>query len=67
MHSWVDVIFRSDGWPSFQSQRFDAEREAIAYAQVHARLPGAELVAVDACENGKRRMQAVVGFKSLQL
>jgi hypothetical protein len=50
MHYWVDVIFRE----SFQAQRFDTEREAMAYAQVHARLPQACLVAVDACANGKR-------------
>jgi hypothetical protein len=48
---WAVAIFRE----SFQAQRFDNEREAIAYAQVHSRLPDAELVAVDACAaNGKR-------------
>jgi hypothetical protein len=50
MHYWVNVICRE----SFQSQRFATEREAMAYAWVHARLPDAELVAVEACEAGKR-------------
>jgi hypothetical protein len=45
MHYWAVVIFRE----SFEAQRFDTEREAMAYAQVHARMPDAELVAVDAC------------------
>jgi hypothetical protein len=45
MHYWAVAIFRE----SFEAQRFDNEREAMAFAQVHARLPDAELVAVDAC------------------
>jgi hypothetical protein len=48
---WAVVIFRE----SFQAQRFDTESDAMAYAQVHARMPDAEFVAVDACANGKRR------------
>jgi hypothetical protein len=51
MHYWAVAIFRE----SFEAQRFDNEREAIAYAQVHARMPDVEHVAVDACAtNGKR-------------
>ena len=37
---WVDVI-PDDTW---QCQRFDCEREALASAQVYARLPNAEAV-----------------------
>jgi hypothetical protein len=48
---WALVLFRE----SFEARRFDSEREAIAYAQVHARMPDAEFVAVDACAaNGER-------------
>jgi hypothetical protein len=49
MHYWTLVIFPD----TFQAQRFETESEAIAYARVHARLPGAELVEVDAWANGK--------------
>jgi hypothetical protein len=53
MHYWVVVIFRFR--EGFQAQRFDTESEAMAYAQVHARLPDASFVAVDACAtNGER-------------
>jgi hypothetical protein len=37
---WVDVILAT----SWRCQRFDSESEALAYAQVHARLPNAEAV-----------------------
>jgi hypothetical protein len=37
---WVDVILTT----AWQCQRFDCEREALAYAQVYARLPNAEAV-----------------------
>jgi hypothetical protein len=40
MHYWVNVIFRSDGWPSFQSQRFNAEHEAIACAGARSAAAG---------------------------
>jgi hypothetical protein len=46
MHYWVDAIFHG----SFQAKRFETEREVMAYAQVHARIPDAEFVAVEACE-----------------
>jgi hypothetical protein len=50
MHYWALVIFPD----TFEAQRFDTEREAMAYAQVHARLPEVCFVAVDACAaNGK--------------
>jgi hypothetical protein len=49
-HYWVVVIYQE----GFEAKRFKTEREAIAYAQVHARLPQACNVAVDACANGKR-------------
>lgn len=48
---WAVCIFRE----SFEARRFNDEREAMAWAQVNARMPDAELVAVDACAaNGKR-------------
>jgi hypothetical protein len=50
MQYWVNVIFRE----GFQARRFDTESDAMAYAQVHARLPRTCIVAVDACANGKR-------------
>jgi hypothetical protein len=37
---WVDVILTT----AWQCQRFDCGREALAYAQVYARLPNAEAV-----------------------
>jgi hypothetical protein len=50
-HYWAVAIFRE----SFEARRFGTEREAMAYAQVHARMPDAEFVAVDACAaNGQR-------------
>jgi hypothetical protein len=39
-HYWVDVILTT----AFECRRFDCEREALAYAQVYARLPNAEAV-----------------------
>jgi hypothetical protein len=49
---WALVIFRDEG---IEARRFDDESAALAYAQVHARMPDAEYVAVDACAaNGKR-------------
>jgi hypothetical protein len=40
---------------TFEARRFDSESEALAYAQVHSRLPDTEFVSVDACAtNGKR-------------
>jgi hypothetical protein len=48
---WALVIREED----FEARRFDTEHEALAYAQVYARMPDAEYVAVDACAaNGKR-------------
>ena len=46
MRYWALVMFREAG---FQAQRFDKRGEAIAYAQVHARLPDARYVSVDVC------------------
>jgi hypothetical protein len=37
---WVDVILTT----AWECRRFDREREALAYAQVYARLPNAEAV-----------------------
>jgi hypothetical protein len=37
---WVDVILTT----AWQCQRFDSESDALAYAQVYARLPNAEAV-----------------------
>ena len=37
---WVDVILTT----AWECRRFDSEREALAYAQVYARLPNAEAV-----------------------
>ena len=37
---WVDVILTT----AFDCRRFDCEREALAHAQVYARLPNAEAV-----------------------
>jgi hypothetical protein len=37
---WVDVILTT----AWECRRFDCEREALAYAQVYARLPNAEAV-----------------------
>jgi hypothetical protein len=39
-HYRVDVILTT----AFECRRFDCEREALAYAQVYARLPNAEAV-----------------------
>jgi hypothetical protein len=39
-HYWVDVILTT----AWECRRFDCEREALAYAQVYARLPNAEAV-----------------------
>jgi hypothetical protein len=48
---WALVISRE----SFEAKRFDDERSAMAYAQIHARLPDVEFVSVDACAaNGQR-------------
>jgi hypothetical protein len=41
---WVDVILTT----AWECRRFDCEREALAYAQVYARLPNAEAVVADA-------------------
>jgi hypothetical protein len=37
---WVDVILTT----AWECRRFGREREALAYAQVYARLPNAEAV-----------------------
>ena len=37
---WVDVILTT----AWECRRFGSEREALAYAQVYARLPNAEAV-----------------------
>ena len=37
---WVDMILTT----AWECRRFDCEREALAYAQVYARLPNAEAV-----------------------
>jgi hypothetical protein len=39
-HYWVDVILTT----AWECRRFHCEREALAYAQVYARLPNAEAV-----------------------
>ena len=39
-HYWVDVILTT----AWECRRFYCEREALAYAQVYARLPNAEAV-----------------------
>ena len=41
---WVDMILKAI--PPLECRRFDCEREALAYAQVCARLPNACLVTV---------------------
>jgi hypothetical protein len=48
---WALVLYQE----TFEARRFDTESEAMAYAQVHARMPDAEYVSVDACAaNGQR-------------
>jgi hypothetical protein len=39
-HYWVDVILTT----AWECRRFECEREALAYAEVYARLPNAEAV-----------------------
>ena len=49
---WVDVILTT----AWQCQRFDCQREALAYAQVYARLPNAEAVVAYACRPEGRKI-----------
>jgi hypothetical protein len=56
---WVDVILTT-AW----DRRFDCEREALAYAQVYARLPNACAVVAYAYTHGSVRF-AAVGVTSL--
>jgi hypothetical protein len=48
---WVDVITRT----ALDCRRFDCEREALAWAQVCARLPNAELVEAYALTEGRKK------------
>jgi hypothetical protein len=49
---WVDVNLTT----AWECRRFDCEREALAYAQVYARLPNAEAVVAYAYRAEKRRI-----------
>jgi hypothetical protein len=49
---WVDVNLTT----TWECRRFDCEREALAYAQVYARLPNAEAVVAYACRPEGRRI-----------
>jgi hypothetical protein len=48
---WVDVITTT----ALDCRRFDCEREALAWAQVCARLPNAELVVAYALTEGRKK------------
>jgi hypothetical protein len=48
---WVDVILTT----ALDCRRFDCEREALAWAQVCARLPNAELVVAYALTEGRKK------------
>jgi hypothetical protein len=49
---WVDMILTT----AWECRRFDCEREALAYAQVYARLPNACAVVAYAYTPGGREI-----------